>query len=191
MGRWEPGSRERLRSAAIELFSEKGFEQTTVEEIADRAGVTKRTFFRHFADKREVPFADTTQLEQSIADAVTRAPARLPPLEAIAVALTTLDWEAIGTREAQRHRQLVIADSPELTERELVKYNGFAAAFADGLGRRGVEADTGILAAQAGLAVFRTAYRRWLDEPDHEDIAALVRAALAELRALVTAVSAS
>ncbi|MFF3255679.1 TetR/AcrR family transcriptional regulator [Actinacidiphila glaucinigra] len=191
MGRWEPGSRERLRSAAIELFSEKGFEQTTVEEIADRAGVTKRTFFRHFADKREVPFADTTQLEQSIADAVTRAPARLPPLEAIAVALTTLDWEVIGTREAQRHRQLVIADSPELTERELVKYNGFAAAFADGLGRRGVEADTGILAAQAGLAVFRTAYRRWLDEADHQDIAALVRAALAELRALVTAVSAS
>ncbi|MDX2853761.1 hypothetical protein [Actinacidiphila glaucinigra] len=84
-----------------------------------------------------------------------------------------------------------LRDSPELTERELVKYNGFAVAFADGLGRRGVEADTGILAAQAGLAVFRTAYRRWLDEADHQDIAALVRAALAGLRALVTAVSAS
>lgn len=187
MGRWQPGSRERLQGAALELFSEQGFERTTVAEIANRVGVTTRTFFRHFADKRDVLFADTEQHERQLADATAGAPAELAPLDAITAAVVGVDWQEIAPRAAQRQRQMVIAASPELTERELIKLNSITAAFADGLQRRGTEEATALLAAQTGLTVFRTAYRRWIDADTESELAHVIEAVLADLRAIVTA----
>ena len=187
MGRWQPGSRERLQAAALELFSEQGFERTTVAEIADRVGVTTRTFFRHFADKREVLFSYTEQHERQLADATAGAPAELSPLDAITAAVAGLDLREIAPRAVQRQRQMVIAASPELAERELIKLNALAVAFANGLQRRGTEEATAFLAAQTGLAVFRTAYRRWIDADTETEIAHIIDAVLADLRAIVTA----
>lgn len=189
MGRWQPGSRERLQGAALELFSEQGFERTTVAEIADRVGVTTRTFFRHFADKRDVLFADAELHERHLADATAAVPADIAPLEAITVAIASLDWREFAPRAAQRQRQMVIAASPELTERELIKLNALSAAFADGLQRRGADAVTALLAAETGLTVYRTSYRRWLDADAETDIAQIIAAVLADLRAIVTACS--
>ncbi|OBB81510.1 hypothetical protein A5760_16515 [Mycobacterium colombiense] len=184
--RWQPGSNERLRKAALDLFSEKGFEQTTVADIAQRVGVTKRTFFRHFEDKRDVLFGGTEQLEQLLADATVNAPAGLPPFEAIAEAVAGLDWLAIGRREDQRQRQAVIAASPDLTERELIKFEALTAALAEGLRRRGSDDTTALLAAQAGMTVFRTAYRRWLEADTDLDMAHIIATTLADLRAVIS-----
>ncbi|MBV8348447.1 MAG: TetR family transcriptional regulator [Mycolicibacterium sp.] len=189
MARWQPGSRERLQGAALELFSEQGFERTTVAEIADRVGVTTRTFFRHFADKRDVLFAESEPLERLLADATAGAPVELAPLDAITAAIAGLDWQGIAPREAQRQRQMVIAASPELTERELIKLDALTAAFASGLRRRGTEETTALLAAQAGLIVLRTAHRRWIDADTETEIAHIIDAVLADLRAIVTASS--
>jgi AcrR family transcriptional regulator len=187
MGRWQPGSRERLQGAALELFSEQGFERTTVAEIANRVGVTTRTFFRLFADKRDVLFAGSEPLERLLADATAGAPAELAPLEAITAAIAGFDWHEIAPRAAQRQRQMVIAASPELTERELIKFNALTAAFANGLQRRGTEEATALLAAQIGLTVYRTAYRRWIDADTEIEIAPIIDAVLADLRTIVTA----
>ena len=187
MGRWQPGSRERLQGAALELFSEQGFERTTVAEIANRVGVTTRTFFRHFADKREVLFADTEQHERQLADATAGAPAELAPLDAITAAIAGLDWREIAPRAVQHQRQMVIAASPELTERELIKLSALTAAFANGLQRRGTEEATALLAAQTGLTVYRTAYQRWIEADIETEIAHIIDAVLADLRAIVTA----
>jgi AcrR family transcriptional regulator len=187
MARWQPGSRERLQGAALELFSEQGFERTTVAEIAERVGVTTRTFFRHFADKRDVLFAASEPLERLLADATASAPAELAPLEAIAAAIAGFDWLEIAPRAAQRQRQTVIAASPELTERELIKLNALTAAFASGLRRRGTEEATALLAAQIGLSVYRTAYQRWIDADKEIEIPHIIDAVLADLRAITTA----
>src|SRR5260370_1993077 len=129
MGRWEPGARGRLERAALELYGERGFEQTTVAEIAARAGLTERTFFRHFADKREVLFAGSTALRDLIVDAVVGAPASATPIEAIAAGL---DAATVAfTRERREHarrRQAIIAANAELRERALTTMASYSAA---------------------------------------------------------------
>jgi AcrR family transcriptional regulator len=187
MARWEPGSSERLQDAALELFSEQGFEQTTVAEIAERVGVTTRTFFRLFADKRDVLFAGSEQLERHVAEATAGAPATMPPLEAMAQAVAGFDWLALAPRENQRRRQAVIAASAELTERELIKFDALTTAFATGLQARGVDDTHARLAAQAGLIVFRVAYQQWVDDDDETEIRDVIGTVLADLRAIVTA----
>jgi AcrR family transcriptional regulator len=184
--RWEPGSRERLQRAAVELFSDKGYDQTTVADIAQRVEVTTRTFFRHFKDKRDVLFGGTEQLKELLVQATVSAPAELAPLEAIAEAVASLDWLSISPREDQRQRQAVIAASPELTERELIKFAALADALADGLRRRGSDDTTALLAAQAGMTVFRIAYRLWLEADTDLDLAPFIDATLADLRAVVS-----
>src|SRR3954462_12695722 len=87
MGRWEPGGRGRLEQDAMELYVERGFENTTVAEIADRAGLTERTFFRHFSDKREVLFSGSAQLGELLAQRVVEAPESVGPLDAVSLAL--------------------------------------------------------------------------------------------------------
>lgn len=187
MARWEPGSRERLQAAALNLFSEQGFENTTVAEIAARAGVTTRTFFRHFADKREVLFAGAADFQRLLVDGTVEAPSELAPLDAIAAALAAYDWHAMAPHSAQRQRQAVIAASPELLERELIKFDALSAAFADGLRRRGIDDSAAKLAAHAGITVFRTAYDRWIDTDAETDMTEIVDDVLARFRALVTA----
>ena len=187
MARWEPGSRERLQQAALDLFNEQGFENTTVAEIAARVGVTKRTFFRHFADKREVLFAGAEDLQALLVDGIARAPIEVAAMEAIAAALADVDWHAMAPRAALRQRQAVIAASPELMERELIKFDALTAAFADGLCRRGIDDPVAKLAARAGITVYRTAYERWIDADAEQDMAPIVDDVLAGFRAAVAA----
>jgi AcrR family transcriptional regulator len=187
MTRWTPGSRERLQAAALDLFAEQGFENTTVAEIAARVGVTTRTFFRHFTDKRDVLFAGAEDLQALLAEWIVQAPSDLAPLDAIASALAAIGTDSMVPRAALRQRQAVIAASPELTERELIKFDALTAAFADGLRRRGLDDPTASLAAQAGMTLFRTAYGRWVDAADQVDMAQIVYDVLAGFRAAVAA----
>src|SRR3954471_19150540 len=136
MGRWEPGAAGRLRAAAMELYVERGFEQTTVADIAERAGLTARTFFRHFADKREVLFAGSAVLQEQMVAAVEAAPESATPFEAVGVALQTAAGLLSANRDYSRERQAVIESHHELRERELIKMASLSAALAEALGRR-------------------------------------------------------
>ncbi|MGH9169864.1 MAG: TetR family transcriptional regulator [Acidimicrobiales bacterium] len=185
MGRWEPDSRGRLQEAALALFSELGFDQATAAEIAARAGVTERTFFRHFADKREVLFGGSALLKERIVSGVAGAPAGDAPLEAVACGL---DAAAAFLGEARRdltaQRQAVIASNPELRERELTKVADYAAAVAAILRQRGVGELQATLAAEAGMAVLRVAIERWASSGDDTSLPVIMKSSMAELRAL-------
>src|ERR1700679_3610996 len=138
MGRWEPDARGRLAQAALALYGERGFEQTTVAEIAARAGLTERTFFRHFADKREVLFAGADALRELLVSTVAKAPESLAPIDAAATGLQAAGALIQEGGELAQQRQAIIASSAELQERELIKLASLAAALAEVLRRRGV-----------------------------------------------------
>ncbi|MER6321849.1 TetR/AcrR family transcriptional regulator [Streptomyces coelicoflavus] len=163
MGRWEPNARGRLEQAALELYVERGYEQTPVAEITKRAGLTERTFFRHFADKREVLFAGSSMLEELCADAVAAAPATAAPMTAVAAALDA----AAGVFEERGDlvglRQSVIDANAELRERELIKLASLSGALADALRERGVDELGAWLTAEAAIAVLKVGFRRWID----------------------------
>jgi AcrR family transcriptional regulator len=185
MGRWEPDARGRLEQAALELYLERGFDQTTVAEIAERAGLTERTFFRHFADKREVLFAGAPQLQELLVSAVAGAPGSAAPIDAIAAAL-----EAVGVlfderRDSVVRRRSVIDAHAELQERELIKLASLASAMAEALRGRGVADPTAGLAAEAGIAAFRIAFERWITATDQRDLPHLIRESLDELKAVI------
>ncbi len=185
MARWEPDAEGRLRQAAMELFGERGYEQTTVADIAERAGLTSRTFFRYFADKREVLFASKEAFEQPLVAALEAAPAGAPPMVAVAAALDAFAERIGGNREYTRARQAVIDSSAELRERELIKLASLASTLADALRRRGVDDLQAGLAAETGIAVLRVAFARWRDEPVERPLIEVTRASLADLTALV------
>jgi AcrR family transcriptional regulator len=186
MARWEPDARGRLAQAALDLYRERGFEQTTVAEIANRAGLTERTFFRHFADKREVLFGGASALQEPFVSAVADAPASFVPIDAVAAGLdaaAVVLQEGPG-REFAGRRQAVIAANGELQERELIKLATLAAAVAEALRGRGVGDPAASLTAEAGIAVFRVAFERWIDEAEPRDLSRLVRDSLDELKAV-------
>src|SRR5215467_7447684 len=185
MGRWEPNARGRLMQAALELFVERGFEQTTAAEIANRAGLTERTFFRHFADKREVLFWGAGALHELLVSAVASAPDSAAPIDAVATALEAAGALLQERRDHSRQRQAIIAANAELRERELIKLASLASAIADTLRRRGVTEPAASLTAEAGIAVFRIAFGRWLDEANEQDLPKLIRESLDELKALI------
>lgn len=184
MGRWEPNARGRLEQAALELYSERGFEQTTAKEIAERAGLTERTFFRHFADKREVLFPQASPLQESLVTALVDAPDAAAPIDAVAAALESVSDLFQERRELARRRQAVIAANPELQERELIKLASLASALADALRLRGVADPAASLAAEVGIAVFKIAFGRWISGTDQRDFPHLIRDSLDELRAV-------
>ena len=184
MSRWEPDARGRLEQAAMELFLERGFEQTTVTEIASRAGLTQRTFFRHYADKREVLFAGSAALQELLVSTLASAPDSAAPIDAVATALEAAAAALQEHREYSRQRQAVIAANPELQERELIKLASLSAALADGLRQRGVTDPAASLAAEAGIAVFRIAIERWQNETGQRDLPQLIRESLDALKAL-------
>jgi AcrR family transcriptional regulator len=184
MVRWQPDSRGRLERAAMELYTERGFEQTTVAEIAERAGLTERTFFRHFADKREVLFAGAGQLQALIVNAVADAPASLAAIDAVAVALEAAGELFQERREFSLRRWSIIEGNAELQERELIKLASLASAIADALRSRGLGDRDANLTAEAAIAVFKITFERWVLEEDQQDFGELVRESLAELRAL-------
>lgn len=186
MSRWGPDARGRLAQAALDLYGERGFDQTTVAEIANRAGLTERTFFRHFADKREVLFAGSAGLQRLLVDAVLAAPATAAPIEAVAAALLAAGDVFNDQRRAySRERRAVIAANAGLRERELIKMASLAAGVAEALRRRGVSDPAANLTAEAGIAVFRVTFERWVDEAANLDWRALVRESLEELKVLV------
>jgi len=182
MGRWEPNARGRLERAALELYLERGFEQTTVAEIAKRAGLTERTFFRHFADKREVLFAGGDTLQEFLVSAVTGAPGSAAPIDAVAAALEAAGAALQERSEFARQRQAVIAANSGLQERELIKLATLASALAGALRERGVAGPAASLAAEAGIAVFKIAFERWVSQPGQPDLPQLIRDSLDELR---------
>jgi AcrR family transcriptional regulator len=185
MGRWEPDSRGRLQEAALALYSERGFDQTTAAQIAARAGLTERTFFRHFADKREVLFGGSALLQERIVAGVAGAPPGDGPLDAVAgglAAAATMLGES--RRDLARQRQAVIAANPELRERELAKLADYAVTVADALHHRGVAEPNASLAAETGMTVFRVAMERWTSADDDRDLADVMLEAMAELRAV-------
>ena len=184
MARWQPDARIRLEQAALNLYSVRGFEQTTVAEIAARAGLTERTFFRHFADKREVLFGGAKALQERLVAEVAAAPADLAPLDVVAAALEAAESLFPEHRLHARQRQHVVAANAELRERELMKLASLSAALAEALRGRGVEDPAAGLAADAGIAVFKAAFERWLDETNHQNFRQLVQGALGELRAV-------
>jgi AcrR family transcriptional regulator len=186
MSRWQPNARGRLQQAAMELFVERGFEQTTVAEIAQRAGLTERTFFRYFADKREVLFAGAGELQDLLVRAVAQAPDSAAPLDAIAGALQAAAPVFTENGDFPRRRQAVIAANAELQERELIKLAALAAAIAGALRERGTPPSAASLAAEAGIAVFRNAFERWIAEGCQPDLAKLIRESLDELRAVTS-----
>jgi len=185
MGRWEPNSRGRLAQAALTLYAEHGFEQTTAAEIARAAGLTERSFFRHFPDKREVLFYGIESVRDLIVAAVTDAPSSAGPMEAVGAALQAVGAMVQDTPEIARQRYSVVSANAELRERELVKFAGIAAAMAAALRERGVRESAATLAAETGIVVYRVAFARWISEPGQPDLPAILRQSMAELKTLM------
>jgi AcrR family transcriptional regulator len=171
----------------MQLYVERGFEQTTVAEIAKQAGLTARTFFRYFADKREVLFDGAGYLQEHVVKALAAAPDSAAPMRAVAAALDAAAAVLGQRREYSRQRQSVINANPELRERELIKLASMSAALADGLRRRGVPDPDASLAAEAGIVVLRVGFERWVSEPDGADLSQHMRAALDRLKTITTA----
>jgi AcrR family transcriptional regulator len=192
MPRWDPQAEERLRTAAIELFLELGYENVTVAQIADRAGLTRRTFSRYFTDKRDVLFAGSERLPGLLAEALSRADPQLAPFDALLTALADVG-AVVGARVAPHaaQRREVIARSPELQERGRTKFAAVANALAAGLVQRGSDPASATLLADVGVAILRTGFDRWIDDPDGNDLAACLREAGAELADAVGTLSAA
>src|SRR5271170_4333758 len=180
MTRWEPDARGRLAQAAMELYSERGFEQTTVAEIAERAGLTERTFFRHFADKREVLFGGADALREALISTVAKAPTSLAPIDAAAAGLEAAGALIQEGGELARQRQAIIATSTELQERELIKLASLAAALADALRRRGVEDPTAGLTGEVAVAIFKISFEQWVAPSETRDLTQLMRDSLTQ-----------
>ena len=186
MGRWQPDARGRLLKAAFELYGERGYERTTVAEIAARAGLTERTFFRHFADKREVLFAGVDTLTGLIVEAVAAEPADLAPIDLAAAGVRAAGAMIQEAGDLPRQRAAIVAGSAELQERELIKLAAMTAVLAEQLRRRGIVEPAASLAAEAATAAFKTAFARWVDDEPGQDLPRLIDDSLDELRAVAT-----
>jgi AcrR family transcriptional regulator len=186
MARWEPGARQRMVLAAVDLFTEQGYDATTVAQIAERAGVTKSTFFRHFADKRELLVAGQEVLSQLLAEGIAAAPPAASPLEAVASGLERAS-SVMGpmNRDLGSRLKAAIAASSELQEREALKSVGLAAAMTSALRARGVPDAIAHLAAEMGALAFKQGYSEWLaaDPGTAGGLAPYTATALADLRA--------
>ena len=183
MGRWAPGAEGRLVDAALELYAENGFDRTTVAEIAERAGVTERTFFRYFADKREALFAGGTHLQERMTAGIAAADPGLSPLDAAVEGLAGA--VAVIEHGFARRRNAVVAAHPALQERELLKLDAMSAAAAEALRERGAPALVATLAGESAVAIFKTAFGAWIAADVPGDLPATMRSVLAELRATV------
>jgi AcrR family transcriptional regulator len=186
MGRWEPDARGRLAKAAMALYAEQGFEQTTVAEIAARAGLTERTFFRHFADKREVLFYGMEMMRDLLARAVADAPDSATAMDAAAAALEAAGAMLQENPERVRLRDAIVSANAELRERELIKLAAFASAVAGALRDRGIPEPAASVAAETGVAVFKVAFARWVSGPGRPDLPGIFRELMAELRGALT-----
>ncbi len=186
MARWQPGTRERLQATTLALFAEQGFEGTTVAEIASRAGLTERTFFRYFADKREVLFAGQDEFEATFVEHVAAAPPGTEPFAAVtrAIRAVATDFFPAGRRAYSRQRQTIIDANPGLRERELLKLSGLTGAMATALRERGTPEPAAVLSAECGVTIFRVAFSRWVAANEDGGMVPILDDVVAELRAL-------
>lgn len=173
--------------AAWALIEERGYEDTTVAEIAARAGLTKRTFFRHFADKREVLFSGAEELQRLWVTGVRDAPPEATPLAAVDAGLDAVVAMFEERHDFARLRSDIIAANPELQERELIKLQRLAGAITSALVERGVSAPAAIFAGQTGVTVFHVAFAQWVGQDDPSAFRRLIDASLKELRAVTAA----
>jgi AcrR family transcriptional regulator len=186
MARWQPGTRERLQAATLELFAEQGFDATTVAEIAGRAGLTERTFFRYFADKREVLFAGQDVFEGMFVAGIAAGPPDAEPFAVVVAAVRDVATAFFPAerRMYSRRRQTIIDVHPGLQERELLKLAGLTTAMTAALRQRGTPEPTAVLAAECGVTVFRVAFARWVGGDEDRELDSILDDVLAELRAL-------
>lgn len=186
MARWEPNAAGRLAEAAMALFLERGYGKTTVGDIAARAGLTERTFFNHFADKREVLFSGSESFVERVVAAVRAADRGTAPLDAVvdAYAATGAFFDTI--RPFARQRSAIIQSHAELMERELIKLLTLAAAVTAALVERGAAGPAATLAAETGAAIFRVGFEQWIKDPDDRGLDFHVRAARRQLERVVT-----
>ncbi|WP_317229123.1 helix-turn-helix domain-containing protein [Clavibacter sp. MX14-G9D] len=184
MSRWQPDTRERLAAAARELFGEQGFAETTVPEITARAGLTTRTFFRHFADKREVLFAEEDELPALVTRMIRSAPAHRSPLQVVEDGFEeVIASQFAGGRAAMLARKRIIGADAGLQERELRKVHAMQEAVRAGFVERGSDPLTAVLVAHATATVFGVAIGRWLsDDGGDADLAGVLRDTLAAFR---------
>jgi AcrR family transcriptional regulator len=182
MVRWQPGAPERLQRAALELFATRGFEQTTAAEIAEAVGLTERTFFRHFSDKREALFHGQQVLVESFLEGVAATPPTASPLEVVAAGLRSATALFPDDRRPHaRLRQSVIDRNPALQERERHKLTTLAATVADALRTRGVDELAATLAAESGVTVFGISFIRWLRDGEERSLADITGEVFGEL----------
>lgn len=187
--RWPEDSRSRLVDAAMSLFGEHGYSGTTVDDIAARAGVTARTFFRHFADKEEVLFADDDTLLPVLLASISATPG---PIAADALMLHTLTTLA-DVMQPQRSelvaRQRIIDTDVSLTGRELAKQARWQHGVSATLIERGFDPDDAEILAAVGFAIFVRALHAWLADDTGPDLADRIRDALPRARAVLDAIS--
>ena len=185
MPRWGPDADDRLYRSAMQLIFERGYDEVTVAEIAEHAGLKKRSFFRHFADKREVLFAGAADFEHAIVEAVRAAAPTAKPIDAVMSALAQGGARLADWGEPVRQRQHIIAASTELRERELIKMDALAATIAGALRDRDVEDLTAALVAKVSLATFTTAFQLWTQAEQGQDFLAVMDAAHVRLRTAI------
>jgi AcrR family transcriptional regulator len=189
MGRWGPDARGPLEQAAIDLCLERGFEQITVAEIAQRAGFSERTFYRHFADKPEVLFGGMGYLRDHVVSLVTGAPASATPMEAVVTAFEQAGSDLQVNAERLRQRQDAINATPELQARELTKLAHISEAITHALRQRGTSEHSAVMAAEAGTLVFRVTYGRWIAHPGRHGWTALFHETLQDAGTVFSGVS--
>ncbi|HEY3941768.1 MAG TPA: TetR family transcriptional regulator [Acidimicrobiales bacterium] len=184
MTRWKPDPAGRLIQAAINLFAVQGYEATTVAQIAESAGLTKRTFFRYFSDKREVLFSGSAELARVWLEAVATAPLDAAPLAAVTAGLDPVAEMFVERHGFARVRSGIIEANPELRERELIKLQNLVSSIETTLLERGVSANVATLAAQAGVTVFQVAFAAWVAQDDPTALRRLMGQSLDELRSV-------
>ena len=184
MSRWEPGAEQRLQQAAMTLFLERGYDNVTVAEIAGQAGLTRRTFFNHFADKREIFFSGAAAFRAGVVEHLNGAGSELSPMNAAVAALTGAGRKIGDYREYAPAVRALIATSPELQERALIKMDLIATVITEGLRYRGVPARAANFAARTAVTAFETAWTDWIDNPNTE-FSTLMQQAMSDLRTVV------
>jgi AcrR family transcriptional regulator len=178
--RWEPNARERLERAAIELFAEQGYDDTTVEQIAARAGLNRSTFFRHFGDKREILFGGQDGLASRFAESIESAPARQTALEAIEAGFGDIAaiWFTPERRDLAPRRISVVGSNPDLAERELLKRRGLTNAIAAALRSRGIKEPSTTVAAELATLAFSQTVTAWAAPDNTEEFHVIARRVL-------------
>jgi AcrR family transcriptional regulator len=179
-----PNPRGRLEQAAYELFRDRGYKETTVADIAKRAGLTERTFFRHYADKREVLFGGAAVLQSELLRALDDLPPGISTFEAVRTAVEAVAKVMHGRRDLARERQRIVSAHTDLQERELIKRATLTATLAEALKRRGAPEPAASLAADMGLGVFYVGFSHWLEEPAERELVEVVREGFDQLKAV-------